>query len=80
MLKRLARNQYSERNQWPDAILVYLRKIFLVLSYPDSNEIINGIFKTQDRGGVSNVTAMSTVAKMEYFAVMLSLLKMWNVK
>lgn len=79
MLKRLARNQYSERNQWPDAILVYLRKIFLVLSYPDSNEIINGIFKTQDRG-VSNVTAMSTVAKMEYFAVMLSLLKMWNVR
>lgn len=79
MLKRLARNQYSERNQWPDAIFVYLRKIFLVLSYPDSNEIINGIFKTQDRG-VSNVTAMSTVAKMEYFAVMLSLLKMWNVK
>lgn len=79
MLKRLARNQYSERNQWPNAILVYLRKIFLVLSYPDSNEIINGIFKTQDRG-VSKVTAMSTVAKMEYFAVMLSLLKMWNVK
>lgn len=79
MLKRLARNQYPERNQWPDAIWVYLRKIFLVLSYPDSNEIINGIFKTQDRG-VSNVTAMSTVAKMEYFAVMLSLLKMWNVK
>lgn len=79
MLKRLARNQYSERNQWPDAILVYLRKIFLVFSYPDSNEIINGVLKTQDRG-VSNVTAMSTVAKMEYFAVMLSLLKMWNVK
>lgn len=79
MLKRLARNQYSERNQWPDAILVYLRKIFLVLSYPDSNEIINGVLKTQDRG-VSNVTAMSTVAKMEYFAVMLSLLKMWNVR
>lgn len=79
MLKRLARNQYSERNQWPNAIFVYLRKIFLVLSYPDSNEIINGILKTQDRGG-SNVTAMSTVAKMEYFAVMLSLLKMWNVK
>ena len=79
MLKRLARNQYSERNQWPNAIFVYLRKIFLVLSYPDSNEIINGILKTQDRGG-SNVTAMSTVAKMEYFAVMLSLLKMWNVR
>lgn len=51
MLKRLARNQYPERNQWPDAILVYLRKIFLVLSYPDSNEIINGVLKTQDRGG-----------------------------